>query len=218
MHHPRRLSSDDAPVSAYKELTILPQPLAPDALPVGQLVSKSSKFNPPTLEDRDYDDVGSRWYKDVIVFDSKSGRFLQSLGATHFIKKPEDGNEAGTIEAPEQYVRLLKDPSASLKKALESDEAKQWLKENPEAGFVVGARIVTNASYRRAGLIDRGNDNWEVVREVSGFSTDGKRRDSGLEVLTNSKHDVVGVSVRKILAQGGGEATLGEELDTSYWN
>merc|ERR1712014_399524 len=218
MHHPRRLSSQDAPPSAYEELKILPQPLAPEGLPVGQLVSKSSKFNPTTLEDRDYDDVGSRWYKDVIVFDSKSGRFEESLGATHFIKKLDDGKEAGTIEAPEQRVRLLKDPVASLKKALESDEAKQWLKENPEAGFVVGAREVTNASYRRAGLIDRGNGNWEVVREVSGYSTDGKRRDSGLDVQTNSKRDVVGVSVRKILVQNEGEASLGEELDTSYWN
>ncbi|PVH94091.1 hypothetical protein DM02DRAFT_618859 [Periconia macrospinosa] len=218
MHHPRRLSSDDAPPSAFRELQILPQPLAPEAVPVGQLVSRTSKFNPPTLEERDYDDVGTRWYKDVIIFDSKSGYFLESLGATHFIKKPEEGKEAGTIEAPEQRVRLLKDAAASLKKALASEEAQKWLKENPEAGFVVGAREVTNASYKRAGLIDRGNNNWEVVREVSGFSKDGKRRDSGLEVHTNSKRDVVGVSVRKILVQSGGEATLGEELGTSYWN
>lgn len=215
MHHPRR-SSLDAPPAAYQELALLPKPLAPNALPVGQLVSRTSKLDPTTLEDRDYDDIGTRWYKDVIIFETESGRFVESLGAAHFVKKPGDGKEAGTIEAPEQRVRLLKDPAAALKKALQTDEAKQWLKNNSEAGFVVAAREVTNASYKRAGLVDRGNNNWEVVREVGGAGGDGKRRDSGLDVRTGSKVDVVGVLVKKIVVQDG-ETTLGEELDTSFW-
>ncbi|KAF1954213.1 hypothetical protein CC80DRAFT_494036 [Byssothecium circinans] len=214
-HHPRR-SSLDAPPSAYKELTLLPKPLPPQALPVGQLVSKTSKFDPTTLEDRDYDDVGTRWYKDVILYDSESGTFLESLGATHFIKKPEAGKEPGTIEATEQRVRLLKDPAAALKKALQAEEAKQWLKNNSEAGFVIEKREVTNASYKRAGLVDRGNDNWEVVREVGGAGGDGQRRGSTLDVQTGSKVDVVGVLVKKIVVQNG-EPTLGEDLDASFW-
>jgi hypothetical protein len=216
MHHPRPASSGDVPPSAYHELVILPQPLAPEAIPVGLLVSKTSKFNPSTLEDRDYDDIGNRWYKDVILFDTKSGHFIESLGATHFIKKPADGIEAGTIEAPEQRVRILKDPETALQKSLQTDEAKQWLKDNADAGFVVGAREVTNASYKRAGLVDKGSDNWEVVREVGGATPDGKRRDSGLPVETGSKRDVVAVLVRKIVMQDG-EASLGEELDASFW-
>ncbi|KAF2646691.1 hypothetical protein P280DRAFT_16687 [Massarina eburnea CBS 473.64] len=216
MHHPRRPSSADAPPPAFQELVILPKPLAPQALPVGQLVSKTSKLNPSTIEDRDYDDIGTRWYKDVILFDTASGAFDESLGATHLIKKPEEGKEAGIIEATEERVRLLKDPAAALKKALSADEAKQWLKENSEAGFVVAARELTNASYRRARLVDRGNNNWEVARDIGGTGGDGKRRDSGLDVQTGSKTDVVGVSVRKIVVENG-EATLGEELDTSFW-
>ncbi|KAF2246285.1 hypothetical protein BU26DRAFT_65449 [Trematosphaeria pertusa] len=199
-------------------LAILPQPLCPSALPVGQLVSKTSKLAPSTLEDRDYDDIGTRWYKDVILYNTASGRFVESLGGTHLVQKTLDkGTEAGTIEAEEQRVRLLKDPSAALKKVLQAEEAKQWLKENAEAGFVVATREVTNASYRRARLVDVGNGNWEVVREVGGEGKDGKRRDSGLDVQTNSKSDIVGVVVRKVVVEGG-EARLGGEMAAEFWN
>lgn len=215
----RRRSSAQSPLSPslIPDLALLPQPLADNALPVGQLVSQTSKLDPSTLEDRDYDDVGVRWYKDVILFDSASGRFLESLGSAWSIKKPADGTEAGTIEAPEQRVRLLKDPAAALKKALQADEAKQWLKDHSDAGFVVATREVTNASYKRARLVDVGNGDFEVQREVGGEGQGGKRRDSGLVVETGSKRDVVGVLVRKVLVEGG-EAKLGEELKAEYWN
>lgn len=214
----RRRSSIETPLSpsAIPEFAILPQPLATTAVPVGQLVSKTSKLDPSTLEDRDYDDVGTRWYKDVIVFEAESGFFTQSLGAAHLIQKPADGHEPGTIEAEEQRARLLKDPEAALGKVLNADKTKEWLKENPDAAFVVGTREVTNASYRRARLVDRGNGNFEVIRDAGGESKDGKRRDSGLEVQTGSKRDVVGVLVRRVIVEESG-AKLGEELSAEYW-
>lgn len=214
-----RDSSPEAPLSpsAIPDFALLPKPLATPALPVGQLVSKSSKVNPSSLEDRDYDDIGTRWYKDVITFDSSSGRFVESLGGTHLVqKKLDQGTEAGTIEAEEQRVRLLKDPLAALKKVLQAEETAAWLQENADAGFVVATREVTNASYKRARLVDIGNGNWEVVREVGGEGKGGKRKDSGLEVETGSKRDVVGVVVRRVVVENG-ETRLGDELDTSYW-
>lgn len=216
----RRPSSNEAPLSpsAVPELAILPKPLASTALPVGQLVSKTSKLNPSTLEDRDYDDAGTRWYKDVIVFNTSSSTFLKSLGAQHIVQeKLESGTAAGTIEAEEQRVRMLKDEAASLKKVLQAEEAKQWLKDNADAGFVVATREVTNASYKRARLVDIGNGNFEVVREISGEGQDGKRRDSGLQVNTGHKRDVVGVVVKRVVMKDG-EATLGEELAADFWN
>jgi hypothetical protein len=124
--------------------------------------------------------------------------------------------EAGTIEAEEQRVRLLKDADAAIKKVWQDNEAKQWIKEQGEAGFVVSTRQVSNASYKRAKLVDVGNNNWEVMREV-GEDKSGKRRDSGLPIDTNSKWDVVGVVVRKIIVEGD-DVKLGEELGAEYWN
>jgi len=219
----RRFSSNtkDTPLSpsAIPDLEVLPAPLASDALPVGLLVSKSSKHKPSSLQDRDYDDVGTRWYKDVILIDASSGRFLSSLGGVWLVKKPEEGHEVGTIEAPSQLVRLLKDDNAALKKVVADEEAKKWIKEHggEEVGFVVAKREVVNASYKRARLEDVGNGNWEVVREVGGEGKDGKRRPSGLEVETGSKKDVVGVLVKKVVVDGD-EITLGDELDsTAFW-
>ncbi|KAF2685047.1 hypothetical protein K458DRAFT_417145 [Lentithecium fluviatile CBS 122367] len=215
----RRSSAAANPLSPsiIPDLQILPQPLAENALPVGQLASKTSKLDPSTLEDRDYDDIGVRWYKDVILFDSATGRFVDSLGSAWSIKKPADGTEAGTIEAPETRVRLLKDADAAFKKVLQSDEAKQWIKDNKDAGFVVGTRQVTNASYKRARLVDVGNGDYEVQREVGGEGQGGKRRGSELPVQTNSKTDVVGVLVRGIVVAGG-EPALGEEVKVEYWD
>lgn len=218
MSFTRRRSSAEAPLSPsiIPDLALLPKPLNNTALPVGQLVSKTSKYD-STLEDRDYDDVGTRWYKDVIVFDSESNRFLESLGAAHLVQKQlEEGTEAGTIEAESQHVRLLKDADAALKKVLEDEKAKAWLKENKEAGFVVATREVTNASYKRARLVDIGAGNFEVRREVGHENQGVKRRDSGLDVQTSSKTDIVGVVVREIVEKDGGY-TLGDELEASFW-
>lgn len=217
----RRPSYLEAPLSPsiIPELALLPQPLPAADLPCGQLVSKQSKHNPTVLEDRDFDDIGTRWYKDVIFFNSENGRFVESFGGTHLLQKPLDkGLEAGTIEAEEQRVRLLKDDAAALAKVWQDDAAKKWIKEQDEAGFVVAHRQVSNASYKRARLVDIGNGNWEVVREMGGEDKTGKRRDSGLDVRnTNSKWDTVGVVVRRIIVEGD-DAKLGEELGSSYWN
>jgi hypothetical protein len=156
-------------------------------------------------------------YKDVIFFNAENGRFVESFGGTHLVQKPLDkGTEAGTIEAEEQHVRLLKDGEAAIKKVWEDEEAKKWIKEQDEAGFVIAHRLVSNASYKRARLIDIGNNNWEVVRDV-GEDKSGQRRDSGLHIETNSKWDVVGVIVRKIVVEGD-SVKLGEELGAGYWN
>lgn len=216
---PSHLSEPLSP-SIIPELAILPQPLSTDALPCGQLVSRSSKLTPTTLHDRDYDDIGTRWYKDVIFFDTSSGNFVESFGGTHLVEKAlGPGQEAGTIEAEEQRVRLLKDAESSLKKIwAEDDAARKWIREQDEAGFVVAVRAVSNASYKRARLVDTGLKTWEVVREVGGEDKSGKRRDSGLDVKpTNSKLDVVGVVVRRIVMEGD-DVGLGGELGAEYWN
>lgn len=216
----RRPSYLEAPLSPsiIPELAILPKPLPADGLPCGQLVSKSSKHTSKGLEDRDFDDIGTRWYKDVIFLNAQTGAFLESFGGTHLVQKPLDkGTEAGTIEADEQRVRLLKDADAALQKIWQDDEAKQWIKQQDEAGFVVSTRQVSNASYKRARLVDVGNGNWEVMREVGGEDQSGKRRDSGLPIETNSKWDVVGVVVRRIVVEGE-DVKLGEELGAEYWN
>lgn len=156
-------------------------------------------------------------YKDVIFFNAENGRFIESFGGTHLVQKPLDkGTEAGTIEAEEQHVRLLKDAEAAIKKVWEDEEAKKWIKEQDEAGFVIAHRQVSNASYKRARLVDVGNGNWEVIRDV-GEDKSGQRRDSGLHIETNSKWDVVGVIVRKIVVEGD-SVKLGEELGAGYWN
>lgn len=114
-------------------------------------------------------------------------------------------------------MRLLKDGDAALRKTLaESQGAKEWLKGNADAGFIVALREVTNPSYKRAKILDVGNDNWEVIREVSGEGKDGRRRDSGLEVPTGSKRDVVGVMVRKVIDEGD-TVKLGESLGVEFW-
>lgn len=215
---PSYLSEPLSP-SIIPDLAILPQPLPAADLPCGQLVSKSSKHNPTTLEDRDYDDIGTQWYKDVVFFNAEDGRFVESFGGTHLLQKPLDkGLEAATIEAVEQRVRLLKDADAAIKKVWEDESAKKWIKEQGEAGFVIAHRQVANASYKRARLVDVGNGNHEVVREVGGEDKSGKRRDSTLDVKsTDSKWDTIGVVVRKIVVQGD-DVKLGEELGVSYWN
>jgi len=211
----------EAPLSpsALPELAILPKPLAADKLLVGQFVSSASKHNSPGLEDRDYDDVGVRWYKDVVLVDSKTGRFTDSLGGILYIQEPGPGTEVGTIEAREMRVRLLKDENKSLRKVLKEEETRQWVMEQAQkgdVGFVTAVREVTNASYKHAKLVDRGAGNWEVVREVGGEARNGKRRDSGLDVETGSKVDVVGVVVRKVVIEGD-KVELGEELGTDFW-
>jgi hypothetical protein len=221
MSFTRRRSSLETSLapSLIPDLALLPKPLNNTTLPVGQLVSRVSKLDPSTLEHRDYDDIGTKWYKDVIVFNSESGRFLESLGSAYMVQKqPGEGAEVGTIEAESQHVRLLKDADAALKKALQDEKATAWLKENQEAGFVVAIREVLNPSYKRARLVDVGAGNYEVRREVGhqGQSQGGKRRDSGLDVQTNSKTDIVGVVVREVVEKDGGY-TLGDELEASFW-
>lgn len=216
---PSHLSEPLSP-STIPELAILPQPLSPSALPCGQLVSRRSKHTPSTLHDRDYDDIGTRWYKDVIFFDANTGNFIASFGGTHLVDKPlGPGQQAGTIEAEEQTVRLLKDPERSLKQIWAADDAaRSWIREQDEAGIVVAVRAVSNASYKRARLVDTGLGSWEVVREVGGADGAGKRRDSGLDVRsTDSKLDVVGVVVRRIVMEGD-DVGLGGELGAEYWD
>jgi hypothetical protein len=215
---PSHLSEPLSP-SIIPDLALLPQPLPAADLPCGQLVSKTSKHNPTTLEDRDFDDIGTRWYKDVIFFNTDDGRFVESFGGTHLLQKPLDkGCEAATIEAEEQRVRLLKDDDAAIKKIWQDETCKKWIEEQDEAGFVVAHRQVSNASYKRARLVDVANGNYEVVREVSGTDQAGKRRDSTLAVKsTESKWDTIGVVVRKIVVEGD-EVKLGEDLGAAYWN
>ncbi|KAI8933080.1 hypothetical protein NX059_009724 [Plenodomus lindquistii] len=215
----RRPSHLEAPLSPsiIPDLAILPKPLPAEKLPCGQLVSKASKHTPTVLEDRDFDDIGTQWYKDVIFLDASTGHFTESFGGTHLVQKPlEKGTEAGTIEAEEQHVRMLKNADAALQKVWQDQEAKKWIQSQDEAGFVVAHREVSNASYKRARLVDAGNGNWEVIREVGGEDQAGKRRDSGLPIETHSKWDVVGVVVRKIVVEGD-KVRLGEELGTGYW-
>ena len=114
-------------------------------------------------------------------------------------------------------MRLLKDADGAIKKIWQDEEANKWITEQGEAGFVISTRQVSNARYKRARLVDVGNNNWEVVREVGGEDKSGKRRDSGLLIETNSKWDVVGVVVRKIIVEGD-NVKLGEELGAEYWN
>jgi hypothetical protein len=218
----RRPSHLNEPLSPslIPDLAILPHPLPTTSLPCGLLVSPNSKHTPTELSDRDYDDIGTRWYKDVIFLSSATGAFTQSFGGAHLIDTAlSEGEEAGTIEAEEQQVRLLKDPEASLKKLwVEDDGARKWIKEQAgDAGFVVAVRAVSNASYKRARLVDTGLKTWEVVREVGGEDGSGKRRDSGLEVRpTGTKLDVVGVVVRRIVMEGD-DVGLGGELGVEYW-
>ncbi|OAL46804.1 hypothetical protein IQ07DRAFT_590327 [Pyrenochaeta sp. DS3sAY3a] len=216
----RRPSHLEAPLSPsiIPELAILPQPLPGDSIPCGQLVSKDSKHVSAALESRDFDDIGTRWYKDVVFFNTEDGRFVESFGGAHLVQKPQDaGTETATIEAEEQHVRLLKDADAAIKKVWQDEASKKWIKDQGEAGFVVAQRQVSNASYKRARLVDIGNGNWEVVREVGGEDQSGKRRDSGLPIETHSKWDVVGVVVMKIIVEGD-DVKLGEELGAKFWN
>ena len=150
---------------------------------------------------------------------TSDGRFTTSLGGVHFVQQPSEEEEVGTIEAESQRVRMFKDQDKALLKALSTDEAKKWLEEQKDGdvGFVVATREVTNASYKRARLVDRGNGNFEVVREVGGEGQGGKRRPSVLEVQTNSKNDVVGVVVRKVVIDEG-NLSLGAELGADFWN
>jgi hypothetical protein len=203
-------------------LAILPKPYASDKVKVGQLVSADSKHDSNALEDRDYDDAGSRWYKDVISIDEKTGRFTESYGGVLYLPKPADaGTIIGTIEAREMRVRLLKDENAALHKVLQDAETAKWVKvqvQKGDVGFVTAVRGVINASYKHANLVDRGANSWEVVREVGGEGQDGKRRDSGLDVPdTGSKEDIVGVVVRKVVVDGG-DVKLGEEIGAHFWN
>jgi hypothetical protein len=156
---------------------------------------------PRSITDMKIQLLTSARYKDVISVNSENGHFVESFGGTHLLQKPLDkGTEAGTIEAEEQHVRLLKDADAAIKKVWQDETAKKWIKEQDEAGFVVAHR------------------NWEVVREVGNEDASGKRRDSGLNVeTTNSKWDVVGVVVRQIIVEGD-DVKLGEELGAGYWN
>ncbi|KAH7071294.1 hypothetical protein BKA63DRAFT_517684 [Paraphoma chrysanthemicola] len=214
---PSHLSEPLSP-SIIPDLAILPRPLPAADLPCGLLVSKSSKHTSSALEDRDFDDIGTRWYKDVIFFNAEDGSFVESFGGTHLVQKTlGKGLEAGTIEAEEQRVRLLKDADAALDKIWQDEAAKKWIKDQDEAGFVVAHRQVSNASYKRARLVDVGNGNFEVVREVGGEDKSGKRRDSTLDVKnTDSKWDTVGVVVKKIVFDGD-SVKLGQELGVSYW-
>lgn len=215
---PSYLSEPLSP-SIIPELALLPQPLPAADLPCGQLVSKSSKYNPTALEDRDYDDIGTMWYKDVIFYNTEDGRFVESFGGTHLLQRPLDkGTEAATIEAEQQHVRLLKDAEAAIQKVWADGAARKWIKEQGEASFVVANRQLANASYKRARLVDVGNGNYEVVRELGWEGKSSKRRDSALEVNnTDSKWDAIGVVVKKIIVDGD-QVKLGEELGVSYWN
>jgi hypothetical protein len=125
----------------------------------------------------------------------------------------------GTIEAEETCVRSLKDPHAALSKRLNTGDTKSWVKEQAQkgnVGFVTAVREVTNASYKRATLKDLGNGTWEVVREVGGEESDGKRRGSSLDVQTGSKKDAVGVSMRKVIVNGV-DITLGDDMSTEMF-
>lgn len=216
--HPRDTAARRPSISSVPETTILGSPLAADQIPCGQLVFKSKKLLPKTLEDRDYDDLGSRWYKDIIVIDSSSGKFVESLGGGHLVQhKLDAGREAGTIEAEQMHVRMLKDNEGALKKALEDEEAKKAIEEalskGEQVGFVTCVRQVVNPSYKRARFVDVGLGNFEVIREVGGEDSTGKRRDSGLDVVTGSKTDIVGVVVLKV--ENG--MKLGQQLGADLW-
>ena len=206
--------------SSLPELSILPTPIAADDLPVGQLISKDGKLNPNSLLDRDYDDCGGRWYKDVVILSTKTKKFLASLGGVHLVDKPlEPDTEAGTIEAEEERVRLLKDPNAALAKRLKAGDTMSWVKEQAQkgdVGFVTAIREVKNASYKRATFEPAGLNQWSVEREVGGEGENAKRRDSGLDVQTGSKRDVVSALVRKVVVDGD-QIILGDEMNTELF-
>lgn len=209
--------------SQLPEMAVLPVPLSADAIPLGQFVSSTNmKHNPGTaLSDRDYDDLGSRWYKDVVLIDEKTGRFTESLGGIMYIPKPPSGTAVGTIEAREMRVRMLKDPSAALFKVLHDNTMRDWLREETkkgEVGFVCAVREVINASYKRSSLVDRGAGNWEVVRLVGGEDSYGKRRDSGLDVDTGSKRDAVGVLVRRVIMDGDNIGLGEDDMGAGFWS
>ncbi|KAF2198873.1 hypothetical protein GQ43DRAFT_442991 [Delitschia confertaspora ATCC 74209] len=231
-------------------LTLLPSPLPSTALQVGRLITKpapsspSSYLNPSRiLIDQDYDDVGHRWYKDVVRVSSVPNKdtkkdgvvFEQSLGASLLIPEKDrptkEGEELGTIESEEVIVRMLKDPTAALNKIFQNEEGKTWLQniiksgQNNDVYMITALRTVKAASYKRAALIPAGPQKglWEVVRYVpegegeeedirhTGQGKGKKRRDSGLEVDTGSKWDVVGVEIRRVEMDGeGGGVRVGE--------
>jgi len=214
----RQLSPSELP-----PIAVLPVPLSADTIPLGQFVSSTNmKHNPgAALADRDYDDLGSRWYKDVVLIDEKTGRFTESLGGVMYIPKPPSGTAIGTIEAREMRVRKLKNPKEALSKVLHDETMRDWLREETkkgEVGFVCAIREVINASYKRASLVDRGAGNWEVVRSVGGEDSRGKRRDSGLDVDTGSKRDVVGVQVLRIMMEGDNVGLSGDDMGSGFWS
>ncbi|KAF2279930.1 uncharacterized protein EI97DRAFT_429699 [Westerdykella ornata] len=208
-----------------RELDILPQPLAVSSLPVGQLVSPSAKLNTSVLADRDFIDVGDRFYKDVVLIDGKTGRFKESLGGVRLIEKPAPGDEVGVIEAMEERIRMLKNDAEAFAKVLSRDEqARGWIEKRmdsgEEVGFVTSVREITDPRYKHAMVQETATGGmWEIELE-SPFSQEKgpkKRRDSGLDVVTGSNTDVVGVIVKKVVREGGDLRLSEEELGTQYW-
>jgi len=209
--------------SSVPDLDILPVPLSAEHIPVGQLVSTTNnKHNPgDSLGDRDFDDIGSRWYKDVVLMDSHTGRFTHSLGGVMYIPKPPSGTAVGTIEARDMRIRLLKDPASALFKVLQDPNTRDWIRseaQKGDVGFVTAVREVSNASYKHASVVDRGAGNWEVVRLVGGEDAHGKRRDSGLDVETGSKKDVVGAVVRKVIIDGDNVGLAKDAMGAKFWS
>lgn len=223
MRSPSQDTAKPLSPSQLPELVVLPVPLSADTIPLGQFVSTTNKKHNPgaALADRDYDDLGARWYKDVVLIDENTGRFKDSLGGVMYIPKPQSGTAVGTIEAREMRVRMLKDPSTALFKVLHDETMRDWLRDEAkkgEVGFVCAIREVINASYKRASLVDRGAGSWEVVREVGGEDSQGKRRDSGLDVDTGSKRDVVGVLVRRIIVDGDNVGLGEDDMGSGFWS
>jgi len=219
--------------SPFPTLHLPPNPLPTSALPVGLLLPRtttpeSTPLNPntttsntPALSDRDFDDAGSQWYKDVITLSTTNGWFLNSLGGVKILEsQPPKDQELGTIEAEEMRVRSLKDAVSALKKVENSEEGKKWVElvrkqqeEGKLLGFVTAVREVKNASYKHAKVVKTAGGMWEVVREVHAEEAAGKkRRDSGLDVITGSKWDAVGVEVRRVTILNDGSLELGDVL------
>lgn len=208
-----------------RELDILPQPIAASVLPVGQLVSPSAKLNTSVLADRDFVDVGDRFYKDVVVIDGKTGKFKESLGGVRLIERPAKGDEIGVIEAMEEMIRMLKNDTEAFAKVVDEDaEARKWIEKRldggEEVGFVTTVRQVTDPRYKHAMVQETGTGGmWEIELE-SPFSqarTQKKRRDSGLDVVTGSDVDVVGAIVKRVVREGGELRLSEEDLGTTYW-
>lgn len=158
-----------------------------------------------------------------------SGRVTSSLGANLLLPRQAPETTLVLLEAENMSVRTLKDPQGVLKRVCGPSEAAIWLKAHKEAGeevyFVSAVKEVKNASFRRASLIDAGNDmvkvrkliQMEAAAQGEGLERVNSAGSDIMDIGSSAKSDVIAVEVRKIIAKDGG-VELGEIVEKSLWD